>query len=110
MTPIPASQCALHSSTLAAQWWAEPSLFSPFVARLLQLNGFLPFSLLPPVASKRARCTCKTKTASPGEEASRVEQADRQEAQGQANGMAHGAARPARTLILLRLDLCGAHS
>ena len=34
--PIPASQCALLSATLAAQWWAEPSLFPPSVVRGLE--------------------------------------------------------------------------
>ena len=29
MPPIPASQCALHSATLAAQWWAVPSVLLP---------------------------------------------------------------------------------
>ena len=33
MTPIPASQGALHSATLATQWWLEPSFFQPSVAR-----------------------------------------------------------------------------
>ena len=33
MTPIPASRCAPHTVTLAVQWWAEPSLFPPSVAR-----------------------------------------------------------------------------
>ena len=32
MPPIPAWQCALHSATLAAQWWSEPPLFPPSVA------------------------------------------------------------------------------
>ena len=32
MTPIPASQCALHSATLAVQWWAERMLI-PTVRR-----------------------------------------------------------------------------
>ena len=32
-TQSAASQCALHSATLGAQWWAEPSLFPPSVAR-----------------------------------------------------------------------------
>ena len=31
--PIPASQCNLHSVTPAAQWWSEPTLLSPSVAR-----------------------------------------------------------------------------
>ena len=33
MAPIPASQCALHSATLAAQWRAGPSSSPPPVAR-----------------------------------------------------------------------------
>ena len=37
MMPIPASQFALHSPTLAAQWWTKPSLFPPSVARGLKL-------------------------------------------------------------------------
>ena len=38
MSPIPASQCGLHSVKIAAQWWKGPSLFPPTVARGLCLS------------------------------------------------------------------------
>ena len=31
--PIPASRCALHTATLAFQWWIASSLFPPSIAR-----------------------------------------------------------------------------